>query len=198
MSALILTDEIARKLAVLYQEMEAGYDRVAAKIGLSCQGCPDNCCDSYFFHHTSLEWAYLWRGLETLAPPILEAVMARARLCLGHYREAEAAGNWPKVMCPLNENGRCTLYFYRPMICRCHGVPARLRRPDGRTLHFPGCFRCQELTARPGVADEIDRTPLLRRLARLEEEFVGGRPGALPKIKMTLADMLLAGPPGLD
>jgi len=197
MSAAALSAEIAEKLAVLYQEMETGYDQVAVKIGLSCQGCPDNCCDSYFLHHTYIEWAYLWRGLATLAPEALERVMARARLCLEHYREAEAAGHWPKIMCPLNEDGRCMLYLYRPMICRCHGVPARLRRPDGKTLHFPGCFRCQELTTKPGAA-EIDRTPLLRRLARLEEHFLDRRFGLLPRTKITLAAMLLAGLPEFD
>jgi len=192
-----LPPEIAEKLAALYQEMEIGYDQVAAKIGLSCQGCPDNCCDSYFLHHTYIEWAYLWRGLATLAPPVSETVMERARLCLDHYREATEAGAWPKIMCPLNQDGLCMLYLYRPMICRCHGVAARLRRPDGKTLHFPGCFQCQELTACSAAMAEMDRTPLLRRLARLEEEFLGKRLGLLPKMKMTLAAMLVAGPPEL-
>jgi len=197
MTAMILSPATAEKLAVLYQEMEAVYDRTAAKIGLTCQECPDNCCDSYFLHHTVIEWAYLWRGLRTLAPSPLETVMARARLCLDHYHEAIKAETWPKIMCPLNENGRCMLYLYRPMICRCHGVPARLRHPDGKTLHFPGCFCCQELTARPGRAAEMDRTPLLRRLARLEEEFLGelNLSPKTPKVKMPLAAMLLAGPP---
>jgi len=196
MTRLALSPELADKLAVLYREMEVGYDRVAAKIGLTCQGCPDNCCDSYFLHHTYIEWAYLWRGLRTLAPPLIEAAMARARLCLDHYRQAEATGVWPKIMCPLNQDGLCMLYLYRPMICRTHGVPARLRRPDGRTLHFPGCFRCQELLAAPGsVAAEADRTALLRRLVNLENAFLGAGLTALPKMKMPLAAMLVAEPP---
>ncbi|MDR3090348.1 MAG: hypothetical protein LBU39_11120 [Desulfobulbaceae bacterium] len=201
MSDLTLSATIAEKLATLYQEMEHGYDRVAANIGLTCAGCPDNCCDSYFLHHTYLEWAYLWRGLQTLAPSALEAAIARARLCLAHYREAEEAEQWPSIMCPLNQDGLCVLYLHRPMICRCHGVPARLRRQDGRALHFPGCFRCQELTARPGRSAsqaaaivQVDRTPLLRRLARLEDEFLDDQRGLLPRLKMTLADMLVVGP----
>ena len=198
MTAAPLTPAIAEKLALLYREMETGYDQAAAKIGLTCRGCPDNCCDSYFLHYTFIEWAYLWRGLGKLAPAPLETAMARARLCLDHYREAVEAGAWPKIMCPLNQDGLCMLYLYRPMICRCHGVPARLRRPDGKTSHFPGCFRCQELTARPGLVAGMDRTPLSRRLARLEEEFLGGwfsLSAKMPKMKMTLAAMLLAGPP---
>ena len=197
--AAILAPEIAEKLAALYQEMESGYDQTATKTGLSCQGCPDNCCDSYFLHHTYIEWAYLWRGLATRAPVPLASLVERARLCLEHYREETEVGAWPKIMCPLNQDGLCMLYLYRPMICRCHGVAARLRRPDGKTLHFPGCFRCQELTESPGATFEMDRTPLLRRLARLEEEFLGGQLDSaspkMPKMKMTLAAMLVAGPP---
>ena len=197
MTASGLPPGIAEKLAVLYQEMEAGYDEAATKMGLICQGCPDNCCDSYFLHHTHIEWAYLWRGLATLTPALLEMVVERARICLNHYREVIEAGAWPKIMCPLNQDGLCILYLYRPMICRCHGVPARLRRPDGKILHFPGCFRCQELAIQPGLATEMDRTSLFRRLARLEEEFLGERFRLLPKTKMTLAAMLVAGPPEL-
>jgi len=193
MTGLALSPEMAGKLAVLYQEMEVDYDRTAAKIGLTCQGCSDNCCDSYFLHYTYIEWAYLWRGLRTLPPPLVETAQERARLCLDHYRQAEAAGLWPKIMCPLNQDGLCILYLYRPMLCRVHGVAARLRRPDGRTLHFPGCFRCQELLASPGsVSTEMDRTALLRRLANLENAFLGGRLAALPKMKMPLAAMLVA------
>jgi hypothetical protein len=198
-TSLALRPEIADKLAVLYQEMEAGYDRVAAKIGLTCQDCPDNCCDSYFLHYTYIEWTYLWRGLKTLSPALVEAAVDRARLCLDHYRQAEIAGVWPKIMCPLNQDGLCMLYLYRPMLCRTHGVPARLRRPDGRTLHFPGCFRCQELLAAPAsVAAEMDRTALLRRLANLENAFVGEWPAAPRKMKMPLAAMLVAPPPTED
>lgn len=102
-------------------------------------------------------------------------------------------------MCPLNEEGRCGLYSHRLMICRTHGVPATLTSPDGRHLRFPGCFRCQELVAenftRPADAPAMERTALYQRLARLEAEFLGELRGRVPKIRLTIAEMILNGPP---
>ncbi len=63
MSELTLKPELSRKIAEIYQAMAAEYDIVAQQIPLTCEGCPDNCCDSYFQHYTYVEWAYLWEGL---------------------------------------------------------------------------------------------------------------------------------------
>ena len=102
-------------------------------------------------------------------------------------------------MCPLNESGRCGLYSHRLMICRTHGVPATLTRPDGQLLRFPGCFRCQEIVtstyAHEADAPAMDRTILYKRLAQLESRFLGERRGLLPKIKLTIAEMIVGGPP---
>jgi hypothetical protein len=85
------------------------------------------------------------------------------------------------------------------MICRTHGVPATLTRPDGQLLRFPGCFRCQEVVksayTRETDAPTMDRTILYKRLAQLEARFLGERRGLLPKIKLTIAEMIMAGPP---
>ena len=85
------------------------------------------------------------------------------------------------------------------MICRTHGVPATLTRPDGQSLRFPGCFRCQEVVsasfAVATAAPAMDRTILYQRLAQLETRFLGDRRGLLPKIKLTIAEMIVGGPP---
>ena len=39
-----LKSQIFRKLAALYQGMDAAYQGTAAHLGLSCQNCEDNCC----------------------------------------------------------------------------------------------------------------------------------------------------------
>ena len=75
-------------------------------------------------------------------------------------------------MCPLNEDGRCGLYSHRLMICRLHGVPNRLRYPDGRMLDFPGCHRSQTICERTGSVPIFDRTPLYAKLMELEIQFV--------------------------
>jgi hypothetical protein len=104
-------------------------------------------------------------------------------------------------MCPLNENGRCILYTHRLMVCRTHGVPATMQRPDGKQLDFPGCFRCQELVKKRFVHESevphVDRTPLLRNLAMLENELMGGKRHLYPRIKLTIAQMVVNGPPSV-
>ena len=57
-----LSPALSVQLKQLYDDMESDYDDVAALIGLSCSGCPDNCCDSYFMPHTYIEWGYLWEA----------------------------------------------------------------------------------------------------------------------------------------
>ncbi len=57
---------VFRKLDALYERMASVYADTSAKIGLSCEGCEENCCTSYFQHHTYVEWTYLWQGLNKL------------------------------------------------------------------------------------------------------------------------------------
>ncbi|MBU0674851.1 MAG: hypothetical protein KJ950_09435 [Proteobacteria bacterium] len=183
--------ELVARLAELYARMEAAYDRVAQILNFTCDGCPDNCCDSYFQHHTVVEWWYLQRGLRELPPERQREVRERAT-AYGKACDAQLEkGQRPVVMCPLNESGRCILYRYRLMICRMHGVPSQITRPDGQSIRFPGCFRCQEIPHPPQPLPEVDRTPLYRELAGLEQEIhaATGRPRS--RIKMTIAEMIL-------
>ncbi len=189
-----LPPQLGARLAELYREMEAAYDAAAERLAFSCAGCADNCCDSYFQHHTYIEWSYLWQGLRSLDPGAREAVARRARTCLLECERQLARGQRPRVMCPLNVDGLCTLYSHRLMICRLHGVPARLVLPDGREERFAGCHRFQELGGgEPAVA--VDRTGFLRRLAGLEREFLAsvGRPVVRPRL--TIAQMIVRGEP---
>lgn len=197
--AMILSDALAGDLEVLYRRMGEAYDRVARALDFGCDGCPDNCCDSYFQHHTYIEWAYLWRGLEELTDEARRRIRGRAGEYVESCRRAEAAGERPQVMCPLNEAGLCTLYHHRLLVCRTHGVPAVMRLPDGRVMPFPGCFRCQEVVRKRQQGGEeiprVERTRLLAELVGLEDRFLEGRRRHLPKLKMTIAEMILQGPP---
>ena len=197
MIELSLSEELAAKVENLYTRMEAEYDKVAGTLGFSCEGCPDNCCDSHFQHYTYTEWAYLWRGLKQLPADELKQVEEWAVNHLAECRRAEAEGERPQVMCPLNREGLCTLYAHRLLVCRTHGVPAMMRRPDGKSLQFPGCFRCQELVEK---SDEeqipfVERTSLLRELVLIEDELLEQRRHLYPKVKKTIAEMIVEGPP---
>ncbi len=198
-----LSRELSDRLAATYEKMQADYDRVARQVGLTCDGCPDNCCDSYFLHYTYAEWAYLWEGLRALEAPARQRIAERSARYVEKSREILARNERPQLMCPLNEEGLCTLYTHRLMICRLHGVPAQMVRPDGRSLSFPGCFRCQEITgrdenARPAENPSMDRTRLLTEIAALESELLGGRRHLYPRVRRTIAEMIASGPPRVD
>ena len=199
MPELTLPPELADELAEIYAKLEEDYRRVAGQIPLSCEGCPDNCCDSWFFHHTYCEWTWLWQGLRQLEAEVLARIVHRAEDYLRQSQAQLAAGQRPQLMCPLNENGLCGLYEHRLLVCRMHGVPAVLTRPDGQCLRFPGCFRCQDIVrgqyASENAVPTMDRTQLFTRLADVETRLLGGSRQRFPKVKKTIAEMIALGPP---
>jgi len=197
MEASILQPELAAKIADLYDRMEKAYDIVARQLDFTCDGCPDNCCDSYFQHHTYVEWAYLWQGLMELDPERRKGMENRAAEYAAACEKALARDERPQVMCPLNEEGRCGLYHHRLMICRMHGVPSSLTFPNGKMQKFPGCFRCQEIVGERQAAPAVERAPLFRELVALEQALLGDGQSQRPKVKQTIADMILLGPPRL-
>ncbi len=186
---------VLNKLAALYADMDKAYAAAATAVGLDCAGCADNCCLSFFQHHTLVEWLYLHKGLAGLPADRRAAYEARAGDYVAAAREALARGETPRLMCPVNDDGLCGLYAHRLMICRLHGVPNVLLGGMG-VREFPGCGPCQALAAGNPAVKAMDRTPLLRRLAGLEMELWGGKPGRPPKVDLTLAEMIVAGPPG--
>lgn len=199
MPELILPTQLAKELAEIYQTLEEEYERTARQISLTCTGCPDNCCDSWFYHHTYSEWAYLWQGLRLLEEQVLARIMKRAKDYVQQSQELLASGQRPQLMCPLNVDGLCALYQHRLLVCRMHGVPALLMRPDGQGLSFPGCFRCQEIVqdtySQEDAAPAMDRTAIFFRLTKLENQFLGGKRQRFPKVKKTIAEMIVQGPP---
>lgn len=201
MSELTLTDILTERLRKIYQAMAEEYDEVARRLAFSCKECPDNCCDSYFLHYTYIEWVYLWQGMRQLPLQRQQEIVDRARRVVRQYADELAQERRPVVMCPLNEDGLCVLYPFRLLVCRTHGVPAVMTRPDGRRLTFPGCFRCQEIVhgrrTEAGAIPMVERTPLLRQLAMLENELLHTFRDRCPKIRMTIAEMLAKGPPML-
>ncbi|MFW2365908.1 MAG: hypothetical protein ACN4GW_05795 [Desulforhopalus sp.] len=200
MKELLLPEGLVRELEEIYSMLQQEYSKVASELDFSCDGCPDNCCDSYFLHYTYAEWAYLWLGVNQLDPKRKEALINKAKLYLDECERARAVDERPEVMCPINEDGLCVLYQHRLLVCRTHGVPATMTRPDGQTLRFPGCFRCQEIIEVVSDSREVPfvaRTALLQKLARLENDLLQNRRHLLPKIRMTIAEMLVKGPPAL-
>jgi len=91
-------------------------------------------------------------------------------------------------MCPLNRDGLCVLYAYRPMICRLHGLPHELKKSDQTVLYGSGCptfdRKCGDKTYL-----RFDRTSFYVEVAQIEQEF-RLHLGTSQKIRMTVAEMI--------
>jgi len=167
----------------LFEQTARWFDRSnAAMLGqLPCrQGCA-HCCVG-IFPVTLLDEQVIQLGLKTLSDPnrkrILEAAVAQvAQLTtvapqlltnrfIGHWAEPECDrvierfSAWP---CPALENdGRCALYQFRPLVCRSMGIPS-----DDK-----GCVNgaCSVQTAVPLIRLSSALREEENRLAALEAE----------------------------
>jgi len=170
--------------------MDAEYDRVAEAHGFHCSGCEDNCCLTRFFHYTLVEYLYLMKGFAGLDPSLQSQLIQQAVRVNAQVDAAVAAGEVSRVMCPVNMDGLCVLYDFRPMICRLHGIAHQFRHPSGKIISGPGCAAF-ESRRDPAAAIALDRTPFYRDMAVLEGR-VREKTGIREKIKMTVAQMIAA------
>ncbi|NNG02197.1 MAG: hypothetical protein HKM93_22660 [Desulfobacteraceae bacterium] len=173
------------RLVAIFDDMSEGFTRIADHYGFTCRGCADNCCRTRFHHHTLAEYLYLKQGVESM--PEGDRTELSERAAMAGRRTADKAPI--RVMCPLNVDGRCTLYNFRPMICRLHGLPHELRKLGHNAAFGPGCG---EFDARFGRQQyqPFDRTPFYIELARLEGDL-RKTIGYAGKIKMTVAEMII-------
>jgi Fe-S-cluster containining protein len=184
-----LTEKTFKEIASLYAAMQSAYEDVRARVGLDCEGCAENCCTQRFYHYTLAEYLYLLEGIKKLSPDKRDLIFRRARVVTESYAHELAAGEIFKLMCPLNFQGLCALYEWRPMICRLHGVPHYFKMPDGTEKTGGGCYKVNEAL----LAEDkprLDRTPFYTALAAIEKalrEEVNFR----QKIKKTTAQMLV-------
>jgi Fe-S-cluster containining protein len=180
---------LRKSLVDIYAAMDHAYSVVADQLGFVCSGCEKNCCRSRFYHYTYLEYFYLLEGLNQLEPALrLSVRQTSAKVRQEDLIQNNGIRNRP--MCPLNLESRCGLYFYRPMICRLHGIPHKLQRPGQDPLYGPGCEtferdRCNQNEVR------LDRTPYYRQMAELELKFKK-EAGINQKLKMTIAEMVIS------
>lgn len=188
-------ESLMQDLNNLYRQMEEEYNSVANQLELSCADCDDNCCSSYFQHHTYIEWAFLWRGILECSQEKRELFLQRAKDYVQESERCLKQGKTPNLMCPLNSGGWCEMYEYRLMICRLHGVPNQIKMPNGSIKKFPGCIPCQKITAQMDQYPALDRTPLYIKLVELERQFTATKGKNLPKVDMTIAEMLVNGAP---
>jgi len=186
-----ILDASVIKMQSLYDRMGQAYDRSAACYDFSCSGCEENCCEERFYHHTLSEFLYLLQGLQSLGQVKRDELFARAREVAELYRMHDREGQARRVMCPINENGSCSLYAHRLMICRLHGVPYKMRRPDGEETQGSGCHKVDwGLSSEKSADCMFDRTDLYRELSGIEIEL-RQKLGFGHRIKVTIAEMIV-------
>lgn len=162
-------ENILNRLKDLYEAMDTAYNDLAAHYGFSCKGCTDNCCSQRFYHYTLAEHYYLFEGIKKIDDEFLEKILRRAKIVTDTYYKEIEMGEILRMQCPLNFDGLCSLYEYRPMICRLHGLPHSFKRPDGEIILGTGCQRFQDEINKEEA--RLDRTPFYRELAEIEKDL---------------------------
>lgn len=180
-------DTIFTPLEMLYETMDDTWNKVALQYGFVCNGCEDNCCKSLFFHHTAIEKAYLLEGFNQLDKKSRQLIHEKAQDWYQQTFEDVETVESRKLFCPVNRDGQCTLYKFRPMICRLHGLPHELNIPGRERITGPGCNAGQfeEKSHIP-----FDRTGFYKEMAQLESEYQKTHAGT-GRIKQTIAQMIL-------
>ena len=178
-----------KKLKIVFAAMEHKYKEAADYYGFHCKGCKDNCCFTRFHHHTLLEYLYILEGYNTLEYEKKIKVKKRALDVCAKTVEADKKGSTVRLMCPLNSDGLCLLYAYRPMICRLHGMPHEFQRPGRGVIYSPGCETFSKKCKKKSYF-KFDRTPFYIEMAVLEKELKEST-GIKQKFKMTIAEMMI-------
>ena len=181
--------DFTERLKQIYAAMDDAYSTAADHYDFTCDGCRDNCCQTRFYHHTIIEYAYLKEGFATLRPETQSEVISRAAIVVDTIEKADVTREAVRMMCPLNVDTRCILYPYRPMICRLHGIPHELKKPGQDGIRVPGCDTFDSRCSHRRYL-QFDRTPFYGAMAGLEIELKQALDFSA-KFKMSVAQMLL-------
>jgi Fe-S-cluster containining protein len=84
-------------------------------------GCSD-CC-SHVFSITEIEASQISIAVQRLAPEVREALQTRARAYI-----SERLLRGTRIPCPALQDGVCSIYEFRPLMCHKFGMP--LYNPD--------------------------------------------------------------------
>jgi len=179
-----------KKLETIWADIGKKYQESADYYGFFCNGCEDSCCYTRFYHHTLLEYLFIMKGYSTLEHEIQNQVTERALEVCAKTVEYDKTGKTVRLLCPLNFEGLCILYEYRPMICRMHGIPHQLQKPGKDIMYSPGC-KAFEKQCDGKKYIKFDRTPFYVEMAKLEKGLREVA-GFMQKFKMTVAQMLIS------
>lgn len=105
------------------------FERDAAAIKCK-KGCTF-CCENADYPLSFLEMTYLMRGFSKLGKEKHDLVRDRIKILLTGRRT-------PSYACPFLVDGECSVYSYRPLTCRVHGLAYML---SNGVVKLPECAR---------------------------------------------------------
>lgn len=103
-----------------YLEQKIGDAFVEQSPYIFCKKGCSSCCEKGEYPFTEIEFAYLMQGVKELDAYTIEEIEKNIK----NIREEKEKNTTDKFMhaCPFLVNKRCSLYNYRGIICRTHGV----------------------------------------------------------------------------
>lgn len=148
----------------LTARIDAFFSRVHARHAseMRCAAGCDLCCRTRPTV-TAVEAAAILEWARTLSPDHRTQIAAAA-----------APANDPSRCAALDDAGRCRIYAARPIICRSHGVPIRMR--DARSLAVVTSCELNFTTSGPAAADPdciLDQELVSTMLALVDKEHSG-------------------------
>ena len=160
----------------LAAKVDAFFDRVQARHGLSMK------CNSGCHHCCHVRLSVTRVEADAIRAEVAGWTAERKR-ALAENVAAAAADR----CAALDAGGRCLVYAARPIVCRSHGAPIRMRDPRG----LPVIQACHEnFTAQgPGAADAdciLDQTTLSAMVLAVDRD--AGNEGARIDLATVLAD----------
>ena len=98
------------------------------------QGC-SFCCKKGQYPISSLEFNYMMFGFTFLKQPLKDKISSNIQILKQDIKDINAF-----YSCPFLIEDECSIYNYRPMICRSHGLLSfRYDDEDKRHFNIPGC-----------------------------------------------------------
>jgi Fe-S-cluster containining protein len=172
---------MGKRLVSLYRSI----DQLVAPISLyewhPCKkdcGAPELCCEHSAFPVSQTEYEFM---IEGLSMDRLRELRKRAKAELDRFYSQYGKVVWRydmlrvakhRLVCPFLENGNCSVYRARSIICRSYGACATIENGEKRVY---GCELC-----RNAVVDEVRKgndvlLPDFSEVERLAEGILKGR-----------------------
>jgi len=166
-------DDLIPRLRELYGLIDSAYEEVASRVGFSCRDCDGvTCCTVDLILHTFAEMHYLRWGFNTLDTSRQLEILGRSRSIVQAKIADPYGKEYRNAVCALNFDGLCSLYEFRPMICRLAGIPHFISRPDGTAVESGGCRRYEDEIRPAYMHLRLDRTGFYRQMAEIEMDAV--------------------------